>query len=114
MCRDRQGGKKKRSKEPSPTGAAKGQNMMRRIRMDGMRESGHIRGERGLRFGGCCCEPLAAIGWRFARESRCEAPPTKRLNTEGTLVRSLPRKNKRNHEVRGIRIGEILERAESR
>ncbi|GFV98537.1 hypothetical protein TNCV_4848671 [Trichonephila clavipes] len=40
---------KKRSREPSPTRAAKGQNIKRRIRMDGMRESGYIKGVRGSR-----------------------------------------------------------------
>ncbi|GFV36040.1 hypothetical protein TNCV_2867981 [Trichonephila clavipes] len=61
MCRDRRGWqrdnrskelrptrrqKKKRSREQSPTGAAKGQNIRRRIRLDGMRESGYKGSER--------------------------------------------------------------------
>ncbi|GFV51983.1 hypothetical protein TNCV_1323361 [Trichonephila clavipes] len=50
---------------------------------------------------------------RDRRRERREAPPAKRLNIEGALVRSLPRRNEGNREVYGIRIGEIRERAES-
>ncbi|GFT15525.1 hypothetical protein TNCV_3265271 [Trichonephila clavipes] len=77
-----------------------------------MRESGCIRGVRESErripiLEGAVVKPLAAIRVCFERESGYEAPHTKRLNIEGALVRSLPRRNEGNHEAHVIRIGEI-------
>ncbi|GFX67897.1 CCHC-type domain-containing protein [Trichonephila clavipes] len=56
-----------------------------------MIRSGYIRGVRESE--GRDCDLEGAVEF-VLRESGCEAPPAKRLNIEGALVRSLPRKPK--------------------
>ncbi|PRD26421.1 UNVERIFIED_CONTAM: hypothetical protein NCL1_38173 [Trichonephila clavipes] len=62
---DKASGKKNIPREPNPTGAAKGQNMRRMIRLDGIRESGYKGSERvreRIAIWRVLVKPLAAIG----------------------------------------------------